>query len=96
MRIAVVTLVLLTTLSAGALAVTFGEPDGNRHPYVGTLLFQTGTGWYSCSGTLLAPKVVLTAGHCTAEGGFANLNTFVTFTPDISFPVSNQAVSLTT
>jgi hypothetical protein len=86
MRIAVFALVLFTALSACALAVTFGEPDGSRHPYVGTLLFQTDTGWYSCSGTLLAPTVVLTAGHCTQEGRVANLNTFVTFTPSISFP----------
>jgi hypothetical protein len=86
MRIAVVALVLFTLLSASALAVTFGEPDGVRHPYVGTLLFQTVTGWYSCSGTLLAPKVVLTAGHCTKEGGTTNLLTYVNFTPSISFP----------
>ena len=74
-------------LTAVALkAVTFGEPDGNRHPYVGTLLFETPSGLYSCSGTLLAPTVVLTAGHCTEEGGVSNLDTWVKFTPTITFP----------
>ena len=43
------------------------EPDGNGHPYVGALLaqqaFSDGT-WEECSGTLIAPKVFLTAEHC--------------------------------
>jgi hypothetical protein len=52
---------------AGALAITNGEPDGNRHPEVGALLapeaFPDGT-WEECSGTLIAPNVFLTAAHC--------------------------------
>jgi V8-like Glu-specific endopeptidase len=50
-----------------AAAVTNGTPDGNRHPEVGALLapqaFPDGT-WEECSGTLIAPKVFLTAEHC--------------------------------
>jgi V8-like Glu-specific endopeptidase len=54
-------------LAAGAFAITNGTPDGNGHPYVGALLaqqaFSDGT-WEECSGTLIAPRVFLTAEHC--------------------------------
>jgi trypsin len=66
-------------------AVTFGEPDGNRHPYVGTIVFQTTGGYFSCSATLMNSTVLLTAGHCTEEAGQANLRTWAKFTPAISF-----------
>ena len=63
----------LTLFSANpVLAVTDGELDGDDHPYVGLLIFDVGGGpAYRCSGTLLSPTVMLTAGHCTdgAEGG---------------------------
>jgi secreted trypsin-like serine protease len=67
-------------------AVTFGEPDGTRHPYVGTIIFQVASGYYSCTATLISPTVLVTAAHCTAENGIRNLNTWVKFTPTISFP----------
>lgn len=75
-------------------ATTFGEPDGNRHPYVGAIIFQTPSGLFSCSATLLSPTVLLTAGHCTEEGGVANLNTWAKFTPVISFPGRENYSSL--
>jgi len=65
----------LVLLVGSAGAITSGQPDGNEHPYVGQLFFfvpdeidprftDPGT-WFSCSGTLISPTVVLTAGHCT-------------------------------
>ena len=55
------------TLAGGAGAVVYGEPDGEGHPNVGALLapqaYSDGT-WVTCSGTLIAPQVFLTAAHC--------------------------------
>src|SRR5512134_2362839 len=50
-----------------ALAVTDGEPDAGRHPQVGLLVFDVvpGTPAWRCSGTLVSPSVMVTAGHCT-------------------------------
>jgi Trypsin len=47
-------------------AITWGEPDGNAHPYVGLLVFDVGGApSHRCSGTMLSSTVMLTAGHCT-------------------------------
>lgn len=85
----VAALALLMALAGTASAITWGQFDGEDHPHVVNLLFvQNGVGYYSCTGTLLSPTVVLTAGHCTGwldEGGNlqANEATYVTNAPDI-------------
>ena len=77
---------VLILLAPGVLnAITFGEPDGMRHPYVGAIIFQTVTGYYSCSATLVSPTVLVTAAHCTSSVGVRNLNTWAKFTPTIAF-----------
>lgn len=51
-----------------AAAITDGNPDGNNHPYVVLLLMDVGGApAYRCSGTLISPRVLVTAGHCTSN-----------------------------
>jgi hypothetical protein len=53
-------------LSAPAGAVQGGTPDGNGHPNVGLSVFLWhGIPLWRCTGTMVAAKVYLTAGHCT-------------------------------
>lgn len=69
-------IVLVAALSAlwlmaapPAGAIVYGQPDGNRHPNVGTYVIEIEEELASvCSGTLIAPTVFLTASHCTAAG----------------------------
>jgi hypothetical protein len=78
MKKPIVILLLLVTLTLGtfmsASAITDGTPDGDGHPYVGILVFDyNGSPAWRCSGTLLTPTVVLTAGHCTYGASGARL-----------------------
>jgi len=65
---------MIATASSGG-AVTYGEPDEGEHPYVGFMIYfdPAEAAWFSCTGSLLDPATLLTAGHCTYgvgdEGG---------------------------
>jgi hypothetical protein len=106
-RLALVTALLAAGLAAApAMAITTGQPDQGEHPYVGQLIFYVPDeedsrfsdpgSWFNCSGTLLTPTIVLTAGHCTygvgdggesttANGGDGSGGT------DVWFTVSEEA-----
>jgi len=58
--------------------ITNGTVDGAAHPAVVLLVMDVnGTPAFRCSATLLAPKVVLTAGHCAGEPGeFSGMRIF--------------------
>ena len=66
-RAAMLTLAaLLVVTFARISAVTDGRLDGNTHPAVVLLLMEVGgQPAFRCTGTLLSPTVLLTAGHCT-------------------------------
>ena len=72
---------VLVVLAVGVMpagAVTDGELDGEGHPYVVLLLMEVdGAPAFRCSGTLLTPTVLLTAGHCAGEPGeFSGMRVF--------------------
>jgi Trypsin len=59
-------LVCLALGATRAGAITNGEPDDGRHPYVGLAVFDVGANpSHRCSAALLSATLVLTAGHCT-------------------------------
>jgi secreted trypsin-like serine protease len=69
MRRLVIPLTILAVLAfaSPAEAITNGTADSDAHPNVGGLVaaeaYSDGT-WIYCTGTLIAPKVFLTAAHC--------------------------------
>ena len=66
--------ILIVGLGTGgiSLAITFGVLDGGEHPYVGVTVFTNdGENFFFCSGTLIAPRVFLTAGHCAVDATYA-------------------------
>jgi hypothetical protein len=74
LMLAVATMLLILP-AAPAQAIVNGVPDEGAHPFVGQLFFYVPDAndsrfddpgaWYSCSGTLVDPTTVITAGHCT-------------------------------
>ncbi len=72
--------------AAPAAAVQYGQPDGYGHPYVGLVVFYDANKvpLWRCTGSLVSPTVLLTAGHCTGldpELGFAPSYAQVWFDP---------------
>ena len=75
----VASLVAVLVSATPAAAITNGQLDNGEHPYVGQLFFYDPTypdprftdpgGWFNCSGTLISPTIVVTAGHCTFPTG---------------------------
>jgi hypothetical protein len=73
--------VVITAQPAGA--ITGGQRD-EVHTNVGVIRFTTESGRFRCSGTLISPTVVLTAGHCTGDTAESPAtNVYVSFNTDL-------------
>lgn len=76
-----------------AVAITGGQRD-EVHTNVGVIRFTTESGRFRCSGTLISPTVVLTAGHCTGDTGSSPAtDVYVSFDTDL--PLDPLAAGIT-
>jgi secreted trypsin-like serine protease len=68
----------IVTAAGSAAAITNGDLDGEDHPEVVLILMEVeGVPMYRCTGTMIAPTFVLTAGHCAgAPGEFSGMRIF--------------------
>lgn len=88
---AAVTVTVLLVAPVGA--ITFGELDNGRHPNVGALIAEWRTPGVKeefCSGSLIGPRIFLTASHCTSglqSRGIPDHSVWVSFDQDIGNPV---------
>jgi hypothetical protein len=81
------------TFAQPAVAITDGQRD-EVHTNVGVIRFTTEAGRFRCSGTLISPTVVLTAGHCTGDTGASPAtNVYVSFNTDL--PLDPLAAGIT-
>lgn len=60
-------LTMALTMALPAQAITDGEPTTDHSEVVLILMEVGGEPTYRCSGTLLSPTIVVTAGHCTSN-----------------------------
>jgi hypothetical protein len=68
--------------SGAALGITGGTVDGTKHPNVGALVDTfDGETYPYCTGTLIAPRIVVTAAHCYPEPPPNFVRVDVTFEP---------------
>lgn len=81
------TCALVALLAAPAGAITGGEPDGGRHPYVGgTVLFYPPRNEtiVNCTGSLISDTIFLTAAHCGMDGTRRSVSFDEVFDPETS------------
>jgi secreted trypsin-like serine protease len=77
-RLTLVLLLLAMLVTAAPVgAITNGTLDGEDHPHVVLVLMEVeGQPMFRCTGTLIAPTFVLTAGHCADAGQFSGIRIF--------------------
>ena len=78
----IATAAIAATVTSAQAITTLGEPDNGRHPEVGALVGISAVDGHLhaiCTGTLVAPRVFLTASHCVQALIDRNLPARVSF-----------------
>jgi secreted trypsin-like serine protease len=90
--VAIVGIGALIGVITPATAITGGVEDTeNTYSNVGMVVFYQPDGRFRCSGTLIAPRVFLTAAHCT----FQDIGqVIVTFDPEISRTAEESEIDI--
>ena len=70
LSVSVIVLVALAVLAVPALAITGNWVKDYEHPFVGLVVYYDANGEFvwRCSGSLISPTKVVTAGHCSDTG----------------------------
>jgi len=89
-----IVVIAMVSWTPNALSVTNSTFDNTLHPNVGTIVAEyriPGVKSSACTGTLISPRVFLTAGHCVAllQGMFHVTQVWVTFDPIFSSTSTN-------
>jgi secreted trypsin-like serine protease len=96
MALAATALVALAFAAVASSQTGDAQPDGNAHPYVGALLRARTDGslTITCSGTLVSPRVFLTAGHCSDYlFSLGQTGAYVTFDPNFGTDADHSVFS---
>src|SRR5438445_9165073 len=95
---AAVILAALAVIATPAFAITGNWVKDTVHPYVGLVVFYDANGQFiwRCSGSLVSPTKLLTAGHCadTAEGA-ASARVYFQQDAGVHFEPATQSVPVT-
>ena len=78
---------LVVAVAAPAGAITGGQPDGGRHPYVGgTVLYfpPRDETIVNCTGSLISNTIFVTAAHCGRDGFRVSISLDEVFDADTS------------
>jgi secreted trypsin-like serine protease len=96
MALAAASLVALAFVAVASSQTGDAQPDGNAHPNVGALLRARTDGslTITCSGTLVTPRVFLTAGHCSDYlFSLGQTGAYVTFDPNFGTDADHSVFS---
>jgi secreted trypsin-like serine protease len=94
MRLAAVALITLIPISARAEAPIIGGTDAPLGKWPDVAAVYTSDNLQECTGTLIAPTVVLTAGHCVIDLGGLTVSKVLIGTNSLARPLDGESIDV--